>query len=89
MARYRMDVQIDRSSPDGKVYVSWTCPKCKYRNERQRWFGREFHVCSACEEWTDIKGEVQPAVKVKSNVTPTTAAMKRAAAKISRDFFRF
>ena len=40
---------------DGKLsklkVVDWTCPQCGATNERQWWFGDDFHMCFNCEEW--------------------------------------
>lgn len=49
-----------RRKSDGQMQVSWTCPKCGHRNENINWYGREQHICSSCEQWTDIKGEAHP-----------------------------
>ncbi len=46
------------------MMVSWTCPKCGHRNEKQWFYGRADHVCLECEEWTNIKGEVHPVLVV-------------------------
>lgn len=35
-------------------WVDWDCPVCRTHN-RQKWLGREYHVCIECEQPTELK----------------------------------
>ena len=48
-------------------FADWDCPVCDKHNH-QKWFGRDFHVCSNCEQPTELKGEIQP---IKIDTTNT------------------
>lgn len=41
--------------------VEWTCPVCKHIN-KHRWFGRDYHICSECEQPTEVKGATEQVV---------------------------
>lgn len=41
--------------------VEWTCTVCGHRN-RHRWYGRDYHICSNCEQPTEIKGATEQVV---------------------------